>query len=511
MTQNNSLTQNQTLPNAKFLLTIQGISIVLGLFYNYLFYEKTIGISFFIYINLILIVGFFLAKNFQIKITKFILIPTIPLLFFSAMVFVRSSSLLTILNYSISAYLLLMMAFSLAKPKIINYFFWDYLSILKLPLSFAKSNLNAITDSIQIFSNIKKYQNTAQILRGILITLPILIVFLFLFSSADLVFNKYCVAIIDALFSVEIFIKLYFVIIVALVFIGVFYYSFQEHNEIFVADQFKTKSSNHNIIETLILFGSINALFLAFLIVQFKYLFFGGDNASVQGFTYAEYARSGFFQLITIAVISFFLIRFTEKTSLQNSGEYSRAFKFMGGALIVQVIVVMASAFKRLALYEDAYGFTELRLYSHIFTVLLAVGFVLLLYKLLVNHREDRFAFGVFLSVVATLAMINLINPDSFIAKKNIERFVSSGKLDIDHLTRSLSEDSVPEAIQAMNLLSTDELSKGRIAAILYKKQQTLTINTNWQSIRLSGLLAKELLDPIEDNLNKDSVGFSGH
>lgn len=508
MTQSNSSTQNQTLPSAKFLLTIQGISIVMGLFYNYLFYEKTVGISFFIYINLILIAGFFLAKNFQIKITKFILIPTIPLLFFSAMVFVRSSPLLTILNYSISAYLLLTLVFSLTKPKITDYFFGDYLSILKLPLSFAKSTTDAITDSIQIFSNIKKYQNTAQILRGILITLPILIVFLFLFSSADLVFNKYCAAIIDALFSVEIFTKLYFVIIVALVFIGVFYYSFQRHNEVCLADQFKTKSSNQNIIETLILFGSINALFLAFLIVQFKYLFFGGNNASVQGFTYAEYARSGFFQLITIAVISFFLIRFTEKKSLQNSGEYSRAFKFMGGTLIVQVIVVMVSAFKRLALYEDAYGFTELRLYSHIFTVLLAAGFVLLLYKLLINHREDRFAFGVFLSVITTLAMINLINPDSFIAKKNIERFLSGKDLDRHYLIQNLSDDSVPEAIQAMNL-SVDKSEKGFIAHALYKRQQALFANTNWQSIRLSGLKAKEVLDPIEDSLNKDSVEFS--
>src|SRR5207244_2088993 len=66
-------------------------------------------------------------------------------------------------------------------------------------------------------------------------------------------------------------------------------------------------------VESTIFLGSVNALFLAFIMVQLAYLFGGQANISAQGFTYAEYARKGFFELVAVAVAAFGLLWWSEK------------------------------------------------------------------------------------------------------------------------------------------------------------------------------------------------------
>jgi len=126
---------------------------------------------------------------------------------------------------------------------------------------------------------------------------------------------------------------------------------------------------------------------LSFILFQLTYLFGGKANISLQGFTYAEYARRGFFELITVAAISLLLLLGVEKYVVKKEATHFGEFKILGTALVIQVGLIMASALRRLSLYEQAYGFTVLRLYSHVFIIFLAVVFGFLLYKI---HKIRR-------------------------------------------------------------------------------------------------------------------------
>lgn len=89
---------------------ILGVSLFLGFIFDYFFYAKVPGIAFPLYVFLI-ITGFFaLAALFGKKINKEVFFLLIPLFFLSAMVFIRSSFLLTFLNIIASLLLLLLLA-----------------------------------------------------------------------------------------------------------------------------------------------------------------------------------------------------------------------------------------------------------------------------------------------------------------------------------------------------------------------------------------------------------------
>ena len=72
-----------------------------------------------------------------------------------------------------------------------------------------------------------------------------------------------------------------------------------------------------------------------FVFIQIKYLFGGQASIAAQGFTYAEYARSGFFELLAVAVIAFVLLQATEKYTTKGGNSHTRLFKFFSGLLVL--------------------------------------------------------------------------------------------------------------------------------------------------------------------------------
>ncbi|MFH0890544.1 MAG: DUF4173 domain-containing protein, partial [Candidatus Liptonbacteria bacterium] len=197
---------------------------------------------------------------------------------------------------------------------------------------------------------------------------------------------------------------------------------------------------------------------------------------------------------IAVAVISFLLVLTTEKYTAKKDTEHTLIFKILSTALIVQVVLIMASAFKRLLLYEEAYGFTTLRLYSHAFIVFLAVIFALLLYKIFKDKRENLFVFRVFISILIFLAAMNILNPDAFIARRNIERFNTTADLDIYYLSR-LSDDAIPETVKILGI-SDENLRKGFARELYWQTQKDAPLFSRWQSLNISRMSADKILEP---------------
>lgn len=471
---------------------ISGFSLGLGIFFNYLFYNKIPGINFPIFIILVISVLLIISNVLKKQTNKKVLWLLIPLLFFSTMVAIRTSSFLTFLNIIICLILLLLIAKTLYRKKIESFLIKDYIQILFLPFKFLSPLFKTLSESFSIIKINNNKKVLSQVLRGIIISIPIVFLFGLLFSSADLIFQKHISDLITINIEPETLFRLVLILIVALVFIGAYSYIFQELKDKTVT-KLKRGKPLLGKIETSVVFGSINILFLVFLLIQATYLFGGKTNISEQGFTYAEYARRGFFELITVALISLFLLFIFEKHVTRKRETHALWFKILSTSMVLQIIVIMVSAFTRLLLYEQAYGFTTLRLYSHSFIILLAIIFCLLLYKIYIDRREKRFALHVFASILLFLAGMNFLNPDLFIAKQNVGRFNTSGKLDIYYLA-TLSDDAIPEIMKILDALEGD--MKISLGSEVYWWTQRYNNVEDWQSWNLSRARANKILEP---------------
>lgn len=189
----------------------------------------------------------------------------------------------------------------------------------------------------------------------------------------------------------------------------------------------------------------LNLLFMAFVGVQITVLF-GGESHVLQteGLTYAEYARSGFFQLITVAVLTLAVI-----AAVVGFGEREKDRSwFVGllGCLCVLTLVVLTSAWNRMNLYQEVYGFTRLRLLVDLAIYVLAAVFVLVM---LAGLFRKGTLMPRAVSVVAVVAVVGfgLSNPDARIAEHNIERYSRTGDVDLGYL-QTLSADAVPALME---------------------------------------------------------------
>src|SRR5688572_31077318 len=82
---------------------------------------------------------------------------------------------------------------------------------------------------------------------------------------------------------------------------------------------------------------------------------------------YAEYARRGFFELVTVAALVLPLLLLAHWLLRHRPARQQRAFNLLAGLLVVQLFVIVASALLRMSLYRQIYGETELRLYTTAF------------------------------------------------------------------------------------------------------------------------------------------------
>lgn len=198
-------------------------------------------------------------------------------------------------------------------------------------------------------------------------------------------------------------------------------------------------------IEGLVVLAVLDAIFAAFAAATAIASAGGaGETLRAAGVTYADYARSGFFQLLWVAgITAVVLILFSRITRLTEP-RTKRAFVVLGQIGIGLTLVVVFVAFRRLSLYEEAFGFTMLRLYSHIFAAWIALVFVLLAADMGGLFRRRRWLVGATsISAIAVLLALNLINPEAVVVNLNLQHAQSTHKIDTQYLAE-LSSDATP-------------------------------------------------------------------
>lgn len=187
--------------------------------------------------------------------------------------------------------------------------------------------------------------------------------------------------------------------------------------------------------------AALDLLFLTFCALQARVLLATDKDKILRstGLTYAEYARQGFFQLVIVTVLVLAVVA----VAVRYAPKERHLVRALLGILCALTLVIVGVALRRLFLYEEALGWTRLRLWVHAFEVWLGVVVVLIAVAG-IRLRAAWLPRAVAASGAAGLIALAALNPDAFIAEHNVARHQRTGKIDVGTLG-GLSADAVPE------------------------------------------------------------------
>lgn len=286
---------------------------------------------------------------------------------------------------------------------------------------------------------------------GLLLCVPFVLIVTVLLSSADSVFGSLFSRMFEHIhfFSASSVFSFLWRVLTALL-LGMMLFSFlygltQPPRDV-------AMPKNHPVRPAVFLLplGCLAALYALFAYIQVRYLFMGHEAAAMQG-GYAAYARSGFFQLTAVSVLSLALVL----PALTKCGK-SRAVRTAAAAVLALVSVILFSAFFRMRLYILEYGLSLLRLLTLWAMLMILLALILGLVKCC---RPDIRIFPILAaSLLAGWIALNYLNVDAVIARYNVQAYNAGemARLDTDYLIENLSPDVIP-ALKKIEGLSIEE------------------------------------------------------
>ncbi|MEV4535553.1 DUF4173 domain-containing protein [Asanoa sp. NPDC049518] len=229
----------------------------------------------------------------------------------------------------------------------------------------------------------------------------------------------------------------------------------------------------------------LDLLFLAFVAVQATVLFGGSRHVlGPGGPTFADYARGGFGQLLAITGLTLVVVAVAGRWAPRADRADRIAVRVLLGALALLTLVVVASATYRMNVYEQAYGFTRLRVFVTAVELGLGAVFVAILVAG-VRLRGGWLPGAVVAIATVGLLALAVVNPDRFIADRNVDRFLTTGRIDLVYLS-SLSADAVP---------ALDRLDDHERACVLWRIANALDeAPDDWRSANVARHQARQSL-----------------
>ncbi|MGW7265592.1 DUF4153 domain-containing protein [Streptomyces sp. NPDC054842] len=235
-------------------------------------------------------------------------------------------------------------------------------------------------------------------------------------------------------------------------------------------------------------------LFAAFNAVQLAVLFGGYDAVLEQtGQTYAEYARQGFWQLLMATVLTLLVIVLALRWAPRDGTGDRTLVRGVLGTLCALALVVVASAVRRMDMYVEAYGLTRLRV--SVVAVELWLGLVIVLIMAAGVWGARWLPRVVAASAAAGVLAFGLMSPDALIAERNVQRYEDTGKIDVEY-ARSLSADAVP---------ALDRLEEPLRSCVLQSVAEDLSEGdepwyaTSWGESRARDIIAERPLSVAAD------------
>ncbi|MBM4425213.1 MAG: DUF4173 domain-containing protein [Chloroflexi bacterium] len=485
-----------SIPNATRFVAA---AFLLGLSVDYLFYDKPLGLSFPLFIGFGSLALLALALVERVRPALSGLWLVIPISAFAAMVYVRAEPLTTFVNVAVTLALGALWVRAFAHGRLFHFGLLDFvinfiLAVMETILRPWPILLDAVEQAASRESGRRVWLPIA---RGLLIALPFLCLFSALLSAADLIFADRLRDVLEWLNLdniPELVAHSLTIALASLVAIGVLAQAIRPFSRYsLVGAERDLLPRPLGLIESGIVLGSINLLFAAFVAIQFRYLFGGTANITEAGYTYSEYARKGFGELTAVVFITLLILLALASLTRRATRSEGAAFIGLNVIMIAFVGVIVVSALQRLLLYEEIFGFTRLRTYSHVAIIWLGALFVPYLVALAAG-RLRWFAPGALFCIIGFTATLNGLNVDRFIAERNIDYYHRNGKLHANYLI-TLSDDVLPEL---MPLFSRNDSAVADVLGpgLLCRADRLAReyADAPWQSAHLSHRAASDAL-----------------
>ncbi len=273
------------------------------------------------------------------------------------------------------------------------------------------------------------------ILRGTVITVPIVAVFVALFASADPTFEVLANSL--QLDFGELLSHLMLAGLLTWIAAGVL-----RHATLGLGVPHERPRDIETLggVEIGMVLGAMTFVFTIFVALQLPRMF-GGEEFILRqtGLTYAGYARRGFFELIFASSLTLAVLAGLRSVAVQDARTV-RMLRLLGGVLIALVFVILQSALHRLALYVDAYGWSVDRVYATAVIVWLGICFAWS-FPTLLGARPQRFVAGALVAAGLVLFTLVAINPAARVVHLNAERARAGRPFDFSY---RLGRDAAP-------------------------------------------------------------------
>ena len=496
------------------------IVFALGWLFDFLIWKQKPGVNFAIFATACLIVAFYLLLSDGLRPNRASL-GLIPLFgFFAAVTFVRAESMTTFLAYTFTLLTMALLAVTYLGGRWYRYTLADYLG------KFLQLFGSMVARPITFMAEIRREQpeagiqptkrNIWPVVRGIVIAVPVIAIFASLLSSADVVFGQRLEDLISW-FNIEnlpeLIFRFVYILVIGYALAGVFLHAATQSNDEKPANEDKPLIPPFlGSVEATIVLGSVVTLFAAFVVIQFQYFFGGATNINVEGYTYAEYARRGFGELVAVAFFALLMLLTLSAVTKRETEAQRRLFSGLGVALVALLLVMLFSAFKRLGLYEEAYGFSRLRTYTHVFLIWLGLLLIVTI-ALEILRRERLFTFAMLIASFGFAISLPILNVDAFIVEQNIQREIHTQaednvRLDAQYFL-DLSDDAVPTLVSAYRASSLPDSVHEKVGASLACIRYERGLDERkpgWQSFHLATLNADKALASVKNDLQKFTI-----
>jgi hypothetical protein len=308
----------------------------------------------------------------------------------------------------------------------------------------------------------------ASLVRALLITLPLITVLIFLLAEADPMFAA-ARDVLEHIVPDDFVTRSFFFGILLTITLGA--YGGVQHGQLIAHEAARPRGGSLGTLERRSLTTSLAAIMWLFVASSTASLLRNPAAVAGSGVTYAEYVHRGFAELSVAATLVIGATLATRRSWI-TSDAWARRTAL---AAIAGECGMIAIAFMRVVRYEQAYGFTVLRLHAQAYMLVLACISALLLIEIVRRSPSARFAYHSASAALLVLAGCVFWNTDAWIVRHNVERYTESGKIDLEYLTHDLSADATPELIASLPRLRQTEQATVRawLCEASHKKRPT--------------------------------------
>lgn len=473
-------------------------AILLSIWSVVLFFGKEIGFSMLLFVVPIsYYIVSILERNNKVK-NKNSKILLIPIIILSGTYLIYNNSFFNRVNLIVIPILIIIMILNLLTDKLMPKTLLEkILDIIIEPFAYIGETMSELKNNLSIKFNIKQNKETNQssnnIFKALCITIPIVIVIVAILASADSVFNNMIFNILNVFTNIfssidfSGFIIRLILIICIFIYLSSFFYNITKYEEEPVLENYTNESKKIESMTLKMVLTALNIVYLIFCIIQINSLFMQKTNIN-----YADYARQGFFQLMIVSIINLIVILIAKKYGEENN----KYINFMEILMIIFTLIIIVSSAVRMYFYEQAYGYTLLRLL--VYCVLLTEAILLIPTILYILNKHRNLIKTYFTIIVVMYIGMNIINFDAIIANRNINRYIETGKIDLEYLEKETGTDAISNIIEILEIENADDTVKKETLRYIDEVYTNLkNENTDFRNFNLLKLLSKKAIEEI--------------